>query len=98
MKARTGAMRQIHAQLITAPTVIREKYRDLSSEKRLVVLARMQVPANRTPVERAVLLVLKRLAQRANELQREHERLGAELDQFVTPGQPWSSRCLRRQA
>lgn len=88
MKARTAAMRQIHAQLITAPTVIREKYRDLSSEKRLVVLARMQVPANRTPVERAVLLVLKTLAQRANELQREHERLGTELDQLVTAANP----------
>ena len=74
--------------MITAPPVIREKYRDLSSEKRLVVLARMQVPANRTPVDRAVLLVLKTLSQRANELQREHERLGAELDQLVTAANP----------
>jgi len=88
MKARTCAMRQIHAQLITAPTPIREKYRDMASQKRLMVLARMQVPANRTPVERAVLLVLKTLAQRANELQREHERLGAELDQLVTAANP----------
>lgn len=88
MKARTAAMRQIHAQLITAPTPIREKYRDMASQKRLMVLARMQVPANRTPVERAVLLVLKTLAQRANELQREHERLGAELDQLVTAANP----------
>lgn len=88
IKARTAAMRQIHAQLITAPSAIREKYRDLSSEKRLVVLSRIQVPANRTPVERAVLLVLKTLAQRCNELQREHERLGAELDQLVTAANP----------
>jgi len=88
MKARTAAMRQIHAQLITAPSVIREKYREMSSEKRLVTLARMQVKDNRTPVERAVLLVLKTLAQRCNELQREHERLGVELDQLVTAANP----------
>lgn len=56
----------------------------MPSEKRLVVLARMHIPTSRTPVERAVLLVLKTLAQRANELAREHERLGAELDQLVT--------------
>ena len=88
MKARTSAMRQIHQQLVTAPSAIREKYRDLSSDKRLVVLARMQVPANRTPVERAVLLALKTLAQRCNELLREHERLGAELDKLVTEANP----------
>jgi transposase len=87
MKARTAAMRQIHAQLITAPAPIREKYRDMARDKRLVV-ARLQVPANRTPVERAVLLALKTLARRCNELQREHERLGAELDQLVTDANP----------
>jgi transposase len=88
MKARTAAMRQIHSQLITAPVPIREKYRALSSEKRLTVLARLQVPINRTPVERAVLLALKTLAQRCKELQREHERLGAELDELVTAANP----------
>lgn len=88
MKARTSAMRQIHQQLVTAPTAIRERYRDLSSDKRLVVLARMQVPANRTPVERAVLLALKTLAQRCNELLREYERLGVELDQLVIEANP----------
>ena len=88
MKARTAAMRQIHSQLITAPVAIREKYRGMSSDKRITVLARMQVPANRTPVERAVLLALKTLAQRCKELQREHERLGVELDQLVTDANP----------
>jgi transposase/DNA-binding XRE family transcriptional regulator len=88
MKARTSAMRQIHSQLITAPTSIRDKYRDMSSEKRLTMLAKMQVPANRTPVERAVLLVLKTLAMRCNDLHREHERLGVELDQLVTAANP----------
>jgi transposase len=88
MKARTAAMRQIHHQLITAPTAIREKYRDLGKDKRLARLARMQVPANRTPVERAVLLALKALAMRCNDLQREHARLGIELDQLVVAANP----------
>jgi transposase len=88
MKARTSAMRQIHQQLITAPTVIREKYRDLSSEQRLVALARMQVPAHRAPAERAVLLALKTLAMRCNDLHSEHQRLGVELDQLVTAANP----------
>lgn len=88
MKARTAAMRQIHTQLITAPVPIREKYRDMGSEKRLTVLARMQVPASRTPLERAVLLALKTLAMRCNDLHREHERLGLELDQLVTAANP----------
>lgn len=88
MKARTAAMRQIHNQLITAPTSIREKYRDLGSEKRLTVLARMQIPANRTATERAVLLALKTLAMRCNDLHREHQRLGLELDQLVTAANP----------
>lgn len=88
MKARTAAMRQIHTQLITAPSSIRDKYRDMGSEKRLSVLAKMQVPTNRTPVERAVLLALKTLAMRANDLHREHVRLGVELDQLVTAANP----------
>jgi transposase len=88
MKARTAAMRQIHTQLITAPSQIRDRFRDMGSEKRLTVLAKMQVPVNRTPLERAVLLALKTLAMRCNDLQREHERLGVELDQLVTAANP----------
>ena len=89
-------MRQIHAQLITAPTVIRGKCREMGKDKRLAVLARMQVPTNRTPVERALLLVLKILAQQCNEPAREHERLGVELDQLVTEANP-ALRAVRRK-
>lgn len=88
MKARTAAMRQIHSQLITAPALIRDRYRDLGTDKRIKVLARMQVRTDRPMVERAVLLVLKTLAMRCLDLQREHERLGAELDELVTAANP----------
>ena len=88
MKARTAAMRQIHQQLVTAPVAIREKYRDLGSDKRLRVLARMQVRSQQPSLERAVLLALKTLARRCVDLQREHDQLGIELDQLVTTANP----------
>ncbi len=88
MKARTAAMRQIYQQLITAPVAIREKYRNLSSDKRVAVLARMQVRRDRAPLERAVLLALKTLARRCVDLQHEHDHLGIELDHLVTAANP----------
>lgn len=88
MKARTAAMRQIYQQLVTAPVAIREKYRDLNSDKRVAVLARLHVRNDQQPVERAVLLALKTLATRCVDLKREHDRLGVELDQLVTKANP----------
>lgn len=88
MKARTAAMRQIHQQLITAPARIRDRYRHLSSDKRVQVLSTLQVRAELPPVEHAVLLALKTLARRCVSLAHEHDRLGAELDQLVTAANP----------
>ncbi len=70
MKARTAAMRQIYQQLVTAPVAIREKYRDLNSDKRVTVLARLHVRSDQQPVDRAVLLALKTLATRCVDLKR----------------------------
>jgi hypothetical protein len=64
MKARTAAMRQIYQQLATAPVAIREKYRDLNSDKRVAVLAQLRVRREQPPIDRAVLLALKSLATR----------------------------------
>jgi transposase len=88
MKARTAAMRQIHQQLVTAPEPIRQKYRDMCSEKRIDILARMQVRSELPALDRAVLLALKTLARRCLQLQREHALLGTELDQLVTTANP----------
>jgi len=88
MKARTAAMRQIHQQLVTAPAPIREKYRQLGGDKRVQVLAGLQVRSAPAPLQRAVLLALKSLARRCVDLQREHHRLGIELDQLVTAANP----------
>lgn len=63
-KSRAAAMRQIHAQLITAPERHPREVPRHAQDKCLAVLARMYVPDNQTPVERAVLLALETLAQR----------------------------------
>lgn len=88
MKARTAAMRQIYQQIVTAPVAIREKYRDLNSDKRVAVLAQLRVRREQAPVERPVLLALKSLATRCVDLKREHDRLGVELDHLVTAANP----------
>jgi transposase len=62
-KARTAAMNQIHDMLITAPVVVREKYRSLSAKKLIDALAVCR-PATQSGVVRAVLTALKMLAQR----------------------------------
>jgi transposase len=87
-KARTAAMVQIFHQLVTAPAEIREKYRNLSSDKRIVALARLQIRPERPASERAVLLALKTLAARCQDLQDEHEQLGKLLDELVTAANP----------
>jgi len=63
VKARTATMNQIHAQLITAPTEVREKYRQSNRNRLLDALAACR-PRTRCGVEATVLLALKMLAQR----------------------------------
>jgi transposase len=63
VKARTAAMNQIHHMLITAPTRIREKYRDLKDKALITALATCR-PDRTDTVDRAVLTALKTLAQR----------------------------------
>jgi transposase len=87
-KARAAAMVQIHHQLVTAPPAIRERYRTMGAEKRITVLARIQIRPDRDPIERAIMLALKTLAQRCVELTRERDKLEAELDQLVTAANP----------
>lgn len=67
VKARTAAMNQIHAQLITAPAQIREKYRSLSDKRLIDALLACRprsCPGSRNGVDAHVLIGLKMLAQR----------------------------------
>ena len=81
-KARTAAMNQIHAQLITAPAEIREKYRSLS-EKRLVDALAACRPGVRNGVAAHILLALKMLAQRHQFLTQQAQVLEDQLRDLV---------------
>ena len=86
VKACTAAMNQIHAQLITAPTEVREKYRDLSSVRLVNALAacRPGVPgASRSTVTVHVLTALKLLAQRHQFLTQQTRVLQTQLRDMV---------------
>jgi transposase len=81
-KARTAAMNQIHAQLVTAPVEIREKYRPLS-DKRLVDALAACRPGARTGVVAHILLALKILAQRHRFLTEQAQLLEDQLRDLV---------------
>lgn len=81
-KARTAAMNQIHAQLITAPVEIRERYRKLSDKRLIDALAACR-PGSRGAVVATVLLGLKMLAQRHRFLGQQIELLDDQLRGLV---------------
>lgn len=86
VKACTAAMNQIHAQLITAPGEVREKYRDLSAVRLVNALAacRPGVPgASRSTVAVHVLTALKLLAQRHQFLTHQTRVLQTQLRDMV---------------
>ncbi|MBM0124772.1 IS110 family transposase [Pimelobacter simplex] len=82
VKARTAAMNQIHAQLITAPVEIRERYRKLSDKRLIDALAACR-PGTRGAVVATVLLGLKMLARRHRFLGQQIELLDEELRDLV---------------
>ena len=81
-KARTAAMNQIHAQLITAPVEVREKYRKLA-DKRLIDALTACRPGTRSGTVAKVLLALKMLAQRHRFLTQQVEVIDDELRELV---------------
>lgn len=83
VKARTAAMNQIHAQLITAPAKIREKYRKLNAARLIDALTGCR-PAAHHGVDAHVLTGLKMLAQRHEFLTRQTTAIDAQLRDLVT--------------
>ncbi|WP_111719550.1 transposase [Homoserinimonas sp. OAct 916] len=71
-KARTAAINQIHAQLVTAPEAVRADFRRYEGARLLEVVARTRPGRGVTP-DHVCRLCLKRLAHRAQELAREIE-------------------------
>lgn len=82
VKARTAAMNQIHAQLVTAPVEVREKYRNLK-DKHLVDALAVCRPGARSGTVAHVLLSLKLLAQRHRFLTEQADLLEGQLRDLV---------------
>ena len=82
-KARTAAMNQIHAMLVTAPVAVREKYRPMRDKALVDALAGCR-PSAKTGVTGAVLTALKMLAQRHQFLTSQNRELDSQLRELIT--------------
>ena len=88
VKARTAAINQIKALLITAPAELRERYRRHTTTTLIRALARCRPGAQDDPTTVAVLIGCKALAQRIMFLEDQDRTLTAELDRLVTAINP----------
>lgn len=88
VKARAAAQVQIRHQLITAPVMIREKYRHLSAVRLIQVLAACRPGVHGDLEERLVLTALKSLARRHQVLTEEIAKLDVELASLIEQTAP----------
>lgn len=88
VKARTAAINQIKALLVSAPAELRERYRRHTTTGLIRVLARCRPAAHDEPITAAVLTGCKALAQRIEFLEDQTHTLTAELDRLVTAINP----------
>ncbi|NYG56839.1 IS110 family transposase [Nocardioides perillae] len=87
VKARTAAMNQIHHMLITAPTLVREKYRPLK-EKALVNALAACRPSTKDPTSHGVLTALKTLARRHQFLTEQADDLHQQIRDLAQAANP----------
>lgn len=88
VKARTAAINQIKALLITAPAELRERYRRHTPTLLIRALARCRPTTQLDPTAIAILIGCKALAQRVEFLDRQIKDLTAELDTMVSAINP----------
>lgn len=81
VRARTAALNQLQAVLVTAPETLRARFRGLDGSQLASALARLRPSEGESAVPRAVL---RRLARRALELTRELQQLDSELEAIVS--------------
>jgi transposase len=81
VRARTAALNQLQAALVTAPEALRARFRGLAGSELASTLARLRSGDGESTVVRAVL---RRVARRALELTREIDELDSELDAIVS--------------
>lgn len=87
VKARTAAMNQIHQMLVTAPTEVREKYRQLKDKNLVTALAKCR-PAAKSGIGGVVLTALKNLAQRHQFLTTQAEELLVQVRDIIAAANP----------
>ncbi|MCV7202764.1 IS110 family transposase [Mycolicibacterium peregrinum] len=88
VKHRTAVINQIKAMLVSAPDVVREKYRGLTTLKLIEALARCRPDAQVEPWAQSLLVAAKLLAQRVQFLETQAEALEAQIDALVTEANP----------
>jgi transposase len=87
VKARTVAMNQIQHMLITAPSPVRERYRQLADTRLVTALAACR-PGTQEPTARAVLTALKALAQRHQFLTSQSDALAEQIRDLARAANP----------
>jgi transposase len=80
VRARTAALNQLQAVLVTAPEELRARFRGLAGDELAAALAELRAREGEDAVVRAVL---RRLARRVRELTRELAELDSELEAIV---------------
>lgn len=81
VRARTAALNQLQAVVLTAPEPLRARFRGLDGDELAAALTRLRAQEGESAVIRAVL---RRLARRVRELGQEIDELDSELETIVT--------------
>jgi transposase len=81
VRARTAALNQLQAVVVTAPEALRARFRGLGGSELASALGRLRPGEGESAVVRAVL---RRMARRVRELTREIDELDSELEAIVT--------------
>lgn len=88
VKARTAALNQIKAILISAPEVVREKYRDTTVFVLVSTLAACRPGSHKDRLTTTTLTALKALALRVQFLEEQDADLTEQIDSLVTEMNP----------
>jgi transposase len=81
--AKQAGLNQLYALLVTTPEPLRAELRDLSRARLLNRLAAMRPASRRDPELRGILLALRTVARRVQNLTLEERQLAREIEQLV---------------
>lgn len=88
VKARTQAINQIQALVVTAPEKLRERLRGLSARELVAVAARFRLGSGLADVRTATRFALRSVARRHQQLSEEIAELDEQLDRLVAEAAP----------